>query len=159
MSVIFRHHDLQELFDRPQRAPQEATRIRATGSLTMPSMGFSGVAVVRPTTYNEARSIGELFSEGRTVSMDLRDMDDSDALRLVDFVAGLIFGRHGTLERVENKVFILTPAAIPTEVDSGVRDRFLEAVDHMREDVTAPGQTGTGTRSGPTRSGRESASA
>jgi len=41
--------------------------------------------------------------------MNLSDMDDADAKRLVDFSAGLIFGLHGAIERVTNKVFLLSP--------------------------------------------------
>ena len=41
--------------------------------------------------------------------MNLSDMDDSDAKRLVDFAAGLIFGLHGSLDRVTAKVFLLSP--------------------------------------------------
>lgn len=38
--------------------------------------------------------------------MNLTDMDDADAKRLVDFAAGLVFGLHGSIERVTSKVFI-----------------------------------------------------
>jgi cell division inhibitor SepF len=44
--------------------------------------------------------------------MNLTDMDDADAKRLVDFSAGLVFGLHGSIERVTNKVFLLTPANV-----------------------------------------------
>ena len=64
---------------------------------------------VRPRTYNEARTIGENFRDGTPVIMNLSDMDDSDAKRLVDFAAGLIFGLHGSIDRVTSKVFLLTP--------------------------------------------------
>jgi cell division inhibitor SepF len=43
------------------------------------------------------------------VIINLSDMDDADAKRLVDFSAGLTFGLHGAIERVTNKVFLLSP--------------------------------------------------
>ena len=43
--------------------------------------------------------------------MNLTDMGDADAKRLVDFAAGLVFGLHGTIERVTCKVFLLSPGA------------------------------------------------
>jgi cell division inhibitor SepF len=46
------------------------------------------------------------------VIINLTDMDDSDAKRLVDFSAGLIFGLHGAIERVTSKVFLLSPAHV-----------------------------------------------
>ena len=58
------------------------------------------ITTVHPRNYNEARTIGEHFRDGTPVIMNLTDMDDSDAKRLVDFSAGLVFGRHGSIERV-----------------------------------------------------------
>ena len=70
------------------------------------------ITTMHPRTYNEARTIGEHFREGIPVIMNLTEMDDSDAKRLVDFSAGLVFGMHGSIERVTNKVFLLTPANV-----------------------------------------------
>ena len=82
----------------PQRRPQTIDPYRIT--------------TMHPRTYNEARTIGEHFRTGIPVIMNLTDMDDSDAKRLVDFSAGLVFGLHGSIERVTNKVFLLTPANV-----------------------------------------------
>ena len=68
------------------------------------------IVTVHPRTYNEARTIGEHFREGIPVIMNLSDMEDADAKRLVDFAAGLIFGLRGAIERVTSKVFLLSPA-------------------------------------------------
>jgi len=70
---------------------------------------LSRITTLHPTTYNEARVIGENFREGIPVIMNLSEMDDGDAKRLVDFAAGLVFAVHGTIERVTNKVFLLSP--------------------------------------------------
>ncbi len=70
------------------------------------------ITTMHPRTYNEARTIGEHFREGTPVIINLTEMDDSDAKRLVDFSAGLVFGQHGSIERVTNKVFLLTPANV-----------------------------------------------
>jgi cell division inhibitor SepF len=70
------------------------------------------ITTMHPRTYNEARAIGEHFRDGVPVIMNLTDMDDADAKRLVDFSAGLVFGLHGSIERVTNKVFLLTPANV-----------------------------------------------
>lgn len=69
----------------------------------------SRIVTVHPRTYNEARTIGEHFRDGVPVIMNLSEMDDTDAKRLVDFAAGLIFGLRGTIERVTSKVFLLSP--------------------------------------------------
>ena len=70
------------------------------------------ITTMHPRTYNEARTIGEHFREGIPVIINLTDMDDADARRLVDFSTGLVFGMHGSIERVTNKVFLLTPANV-----------------------------------------------
>ncbi len=83
-----------------------------------PEVGeMSRITTIHPRTYNEAKNIGESFREGTPVIMNLSDMDDADAKRLVDFAAGLAFGLHGTIERVTSKVFLLSPAHV--EVESG----------------------------------------
>jgi cell division inhibitor SepF len=70
------------------------------------------ITTMHPRTYNEARTIGEHFRESIPVIMNLTEMDDADAKRLVDFSAGLVFGLHGSIERVTQKVFLLTPANV-----------------------------------------------
>ncbi|MEO9138636.1 MAG: cell division protein SepF [Jatrophihabitans sp.] len=67
------------------------------------------ITALHPRTYNEARTIGEHFRKSTPVIMNLTEMDDSDAKRLVDFAAGLTFGLHGRIERVTAKVFLLSP--------------------------------------------------
>jgi cell division inhibitor SepF len=67
------------------------------------------ITTLHPRTYNEARTIGEHFRGGTPVIMNLSEMDDADAKRLVDFAAGLTFGLHGRIERVTAKVFLLSP--------------------------------------------------
>jgi cell division inhibitor SepF len=76
------------------------------------------ITTLHPTTYNEARTIGEHFREGVPVIMNLTEMDEADAKRLVDFAAGLVFGLRGNFERVTNRVFLLSPANVQvTEAD------------------------------------------
>ena len=67
------------------------------------------ITALHPRTYNEARTIGEHFRNSTPVIMNLSEMDDADAKRLVDFAAGLTFGLHGRIERVTAKVFLLSP--------------------------------------------------
>jgi cell division inhibitor SepF len=70
---------------------------------------LSRITTIHPRTYNEAKTIGEHFRDGVPVIMNLTDMNDADAKRLVDFAAGLVFGLHGSIERVTSKVFLLSP--------------------------------------------------
>jgi len=67
------------------------------------------ITTVHPRSYNEARVIGEHFRDGTPVIMNLTEMDHSDAKRLVDFAAGLIFCCRGSIERITTKVFLVCP--------------------------------------------------
>jgi cell division inhibitor SepF len=79
------------------------------------------ITTLHPRTYNEARTIGEHFREGTPVIMNLTEMEDSDAKRLVDFAAGLIFGLRGNMERVTQKVFLLSPANVDVTAEDKAR--------------------------------------
>ena len=82
---------------------------------------LSRITTLHPRTYNEARTIGEHFREGIPVIMNLSEMDDSDAKRLVDFSAGLVFAVRGTIERVTNKVFLLSPPNVSVAAEDKQR--------------------------------------
>lgn len=81
--------------------------------------GVHRITTIHPRTYNEAKKVGESFREGTPVIMNLSDLDDADAKRLVDFAAGLVFGLAGSIERVTNKVFLLSPANVEVTSDDG----------------------------------------
>jgi cell division inhibitor SepF len=75
-------------------------------------------------SYNEARTIGENYRDGTPVIMNLTEMDDADAKRLVDFAAGLVFAMRGSMDKVTNKVFLLSPPNI--DVTAEDRRRLAE---------------------------------
>ena len=79
------------------------------------------ITTLHPRTYNEARTIGEHFRSGTPVIINLTEMDDVDAKRLVDFAAGLIFGLRGSIERVTNKVFLLSPEHVKVTAEDKAR--------------------------------------
>lgn len=73
---------------------------------------LSRIVTIHPSTYNEAREIGEAFRDGVPVIMNLTGMSEPEAKRMVDFSAGLVFGLHGVIERVTNRVFLLSPSHV-----------------------------------------------
>lgn len=81
------------------------------------------ITTLHPRTYNEARTIGERFREGSPVIMNLTELDHSDARRLVDFAAGLIFGLRGSIEPVTAKVFLLSPQNVDVTAEDKARIR------------------------------------
>jgi cell division inhibitor SepF len=95
---------------RPSALAVAPTPTPAAVQLDLPVL--DRIVTLHPRFYNEARTIGEQYREGNPVIINLTDMDESERKRLVDFASGLVFGHHGTIERVTSKVFLLSPANI-----------------------------------------------
>ena len=115
-----------------QRPPRCAARWRSTptpcGSRPRPACRSSAsgrpaprrsarITTLHPTSYNEARTIGERYRDGIPVIMNLTELDDASAKRLVDFAAGLVFALRGGFDKVTNRVFLLTPADVEVSAD------------------------------------------
>ncbi|MGH3763960.1 MAG: cell division protein SepF [Pseudonocardiaceae bacterium] len=82
------------------------------------------IVTLHPHSYNEARPIGERYREGNPVIINLTAMEDRDAKRLVDFAAGLAFALRGSIDKVTNKVFLLSPPNL--DVSAEDRRRIAE---------------------------------
>ncbi|WP_300010734.1 cell division protein SepF [Pseudonocardia sp.] len=78
---------------------------------------LSRITTLQPRSYKEARSIGEHYRDGQPVIMNLTELDAADAKRLVDFAAGLAFALRGSIDKVTNRVFLLTPADVEVSAD------------------------------------------
>lgn len=76
------------------------------------------ITTLHPRSYNDARRIGEEFRSGTPVIMNLTEMHDEDAKRIIDFSAGLIFGLHGSIDRVAPKVFLISPANVDVAAEA-----------------------------------------
>lgn len=112
----------------PKQAPPAGPRPAPVADLTerrrptvVPDVELSKIVTVQPTTYNDARTIGENYREGVPVIMNLNEMADVDAKRLVDFAAGLIFATRGDIERVTSKVFLLSPPNVTVAAEAKAR--------------------------------------
>ncbi|CAM3023382.1 cell division protein SepF [Skermania piniformis] len=118
----------------PQRAPRVAApvpRVVTRGALAVetrieerrPAVDDGGplskITTLRPRDYTEACTIGERFRDGSPVIMDLVELSNADAKRLVDFAAGLAFALRGSFDKVATKVFLLSPA----DIDVSAEDR------------------------------------
>jgi len=75
---------------------------------------------LHPRSYNDARTIGEHYRDYTPVIMNLTEMDDADAKRLVDFAAGLVFGHRGVIEKVTKSVFLLSPPNVKVSPEEKV---------------------------------------
>lgn len=117
--------EMEEGYDEPPAPAAEPNPARAERTATVASLDDRRtstsssrrpnevkITTLHPRTYNEARTLGEHFRDGTPVIMNLSEMDDVDAKRLVDFAAGLIFGLRGSIDRITAKVFLLSPADV-----------------------------------------------
>ena len=109
---------------RPAPVSDLAERRRPAAGPTGVVAELSRITTLHPRTYNEARTVGENFREGTPVIMNLSEMDDADAKRLVDFAAGLVFATRGTIERVTSKVFLLSPPNVTVAAED--KQRIVE---------------------------------
>lgn len=85
------------------------------------------ILTVHPKQYKDAKVIAEQFREGVPVIMNLSQMSDTDARRLIDFASGLAEGLYGKIERVTNKVFLLSPSHVLISGETGAADVDVEA--------------------------------
>jgi cell division inhibitor SepF len=101
--------------DEPLR-PEPAGNVRPVPS--------SKVHVTNPTTFNDVEEVGVNFRNGVPTIMNLAGASESVAKRLLDFASGLIFGLDGRIERVGDRVFLLTPVGV--DVSTEERRRLTE---------------------------------
>ena len=112
----------------PGRAP--VTALRRSGNSRNAVAEMNEILTVHPRQYKDAQLIAENFREGIPVIINLSQMSEPDARRLIDFASGLSQGLYGRIERVTNKVFLLSPAHVAVsgdhaEVESDVDASFF----------------------------------
>ena len=90
----------------------------------IPSAATGKVHLIEPSGFNDAEEIGEKFKADIPVIVNLQGMEAETAKRLIDFAAGLTFGLDGRIQRVADKVFLLTPRNV--EVSAEERRRLQE---------------------------------
>ncbi|HEY2100911.1 MAG TPA: cell division protein SepF [Pseudonocardia sp.] len=99
---------------RVQEPLTESNRATAAAAKEAP---LSRITTVHPRSYNEARTIGERYREGIPVIMNLTELDDAAAKRLVDFAAGLAFALRGSIDKVTSRVFLLSPTGVDVSAE------------------------------------------
>ncbi|MDX6370228.1 MAG: cell division inhibitor SepF [Gaiellaceae bacterium] len=104
------------------RPAPEPRRLRGVES--MPGGANVKVHLVLPRSFNDAQQIADRFKEGVPVILNLQGSDQELSKRLIDFGSGLTYALDGGMQRVADKVFLLTPRNV--EVSAEERARMLE---------------------------------
>ena len=90
-------------------APAPAASRRPTQLRSVESRAESRMHLVQPRSFNDAQEIGDCFRDGVPVIINLVGADPDLVRRLVDFASGLTYGLDGSLQKIADKVFVLTP--------------------------------------------------
>ncbi|MEI3847537.1 MULTISPECIES: cell division protein SepF [unclassified Microbacterium] len=134
--------DEEEVYEEPAPQPRARTSEKAVEKPAAPVTPIHRPAVVRqpapatineiltvhPKQYRDAQIIAENFRDGIPVIINLSQMSDADARRLIDFASGLSLGLYGRIERVTSKVFLLSPENVAVSGDGAVAQADPESV-------------------------------
>ena len=118
----------RESYDDWTDSSNDATTIqrpasRPRGLEAVPS-GNVQVHLVIPRSFNDAQQIADKFKQSIPVILNLQSSDSELSKRLIDFASGLTYALNGGMQRVADKVFLLTPKNV--EVSAEERARMLE---------------------------------
>ena len=140
--------DEEEVYDEPAPQPRARTSERAERTeravdkpaapvtpIHRPAVvrqpapsAINEILTVHPKQYRDAQIIAENFRDGIPVIINLSQMSDADARRLIDFASGLSLGLYGRIERVTSKVFLLSPENVAVSGDGALAQADPETV-------------------------------
>jgi cell division inhibitor SepF len=101
---------------RPVSAPRPSGNGRGGGD--------SRVHVVAPKSFNDVQDVADKFKDSIPVILNLQETDTDLAKRLIDFSSGLTYALNGGMQRIADKVFLVTPHNV--EVSAEERARLVE---------------------------------
>jgi cell division inhibitor SepF len=102
----------------------ERTAVMRPRVAAVPGPSSVRVHLVIPRSFNDAQQIADKFKEAIPVILNLQSSDQDLSKRLIDFASGLTYALDGGMQRVADKVFLLTPRNV--EVSAEERARLLE---------------------------------
>lgn len=98
--------------DAPAKPKPAAPRPRRTADM-------SEIVTLEPQSYQDAKEVAAHFRQGIPVIVNIGELSEADARRIVDFMIGLKEGLEGSLSRVTQKVWLLSPANVSvTDADA-----------------------------------------
>lgn len=109
------------------RAPVTPLRRAPQSRAAAPAADLNEILTVHPRQYKDAQAIAESFREGIPVIINLSQMSEPEARRLIDFASGLSQGLYGKIERVTSKVFLLSPSHVAVSGDEAEPETGVEA--------------------------------
>jgi cell division inhibitor SepF len=120
-----RQRDEFEDWSDPDAGAQTAT-MRSSSNRRLEAVAAASVKVhlVVPQRFDDAKSIADKFKDSTPVIVNLQSADPELSKRLIDFSSGLTYALSGSMQRVADKVFLLTPRNV--EVSAEERARLID---------------------------------
>lgn len=119
------HHAAVRPLPRTEPASGQVPAVRTTGVVRpLAPQGTAKPFAMSPSSFNEAQSVADKYMAGVPVIMNLQGLERDLSRRLVDFASGLCYGMRGSMERVTNQVYLLTPSNV--EVSAEEKRRLRE---------------------------------
>jgi len=120
-----RRDDFDDIFaDEPRSGGRETRVLRPVGGNGRGSGGDLQVHLVVPKSFNDAQQIADQYKDSIPVILNLQGTDTDLSKRLIDFSSGLTYALDGGMQRIADKVFLLTPRNV--EVSAEERARLIE---------------------------------
>ena len=117
-------YDYDDWTSGSSHAAEAAPRSPGPQAVAPADGGLAQVHLVVPRGFNDAKQIADRFKRSVPVIVNLQDADVELSKRLIDFASGLTYALNGTMQRIADKVFLLTPPNI--EVSAEERAKALE---------------------------------
>ena len=108
-----------------QEKPVKNTKGKNSSKVDPMRTGRSGmeVCIIKPTSVEESREVTDTLLSGRAVILNLEGIDVSVAQRVIDFSSGTCYAMGGSLQKVSDYIFILTPSSV------GITGEYQEIID------------------------------
>jgi len=127
-----RRDDFDDIFsdEDSAAAPRQGAMLRSVGGGRAVGRGGAGasseqkVHLVHPKSFNDAQQVADKFRDGIPVILNLQGIDTPLVMRLIDFASGLTYALDGGMQRIADKVFMLTPRNV--ELSAEERARLIE---------------------------------
>ena len=119
-----RRDDFDDIFADDPETERRTTSLRPVGGRGNGRSGTDRVHFVAPKNFNEVQDVADKFKDAIPVILNLQNTDHDLSKRLIDFSSGLTYALDGGMQRIADKVFLLTPRNV--EVSAEERARLLE---------------------------------
>jgi cell division inhibitor SepF len=120
-----RRDEIDDIFAEDPAAERRTTQLRSVpGGRNGGTIGDVRVHLVVPKSFNDAQQVADRFKDMTPVILNLQGSDADLSKRLIDFASGLTYALDGGMQRIADKVFLLTPRNV--EVSAEERARLIE---------------------------------